>query len=155
MAAALRAESRKLLVFVSLAALSDQVGVRVVGRPRLGALAADDAEPLLGQVRAGKVVGEVGGREDQRAVVEQEPRLLKAAFEQIAKNERRDMDLIVERSGDSPEAALRAEVLVHTVGALVRLSMDQLLHHHSPEPFRDLLARRLATARTVFAQKAD
>jgi len=89
------------------------------------------------------------------AVIEQEPRLLKAAFEQLAKNERRDMDLIVERTGDSEGAALQAEVMVHTVGALVRLSMDQLLHHQSSEPFGDLIARRLDTARTVFAQKAD
>lgn len=89
------------------------------------------------------------------AVIEQEPRLLKAAFEQLAKNERRDMDLILERTGDSEGAALQAEVMVHTVGALVRLSMDQLLHHQSTEPFGDLIARRLDTARTVFAQKAD
>lgn len=89
------------------------------------------------------------------AVIEQEPRLLKAAFEQLAKNERRDMDLILERTGDSEGAALQAEVMVHAVGALVRLSMDQLLHHQSTEPFGDLIARRLDTARTVFAQKAD
>lgn len=91
------------------------------------------------------------------AIVEQEPRLLKAAFEQISRNERRDMDLIVRRSPDDPEAELRAEVMVHTIGALMRLCMDQLLHHHSTEPFGDLLARRLEIARTVFtpAQKAD
>ncbi|MCM3779652.1 TetR/AcrR family transcriptional regulator [Microbacterium hydrocarbonoxydans] len=89
------------------------------------------------------------------AVIEQEPRLLKAAFEQLAKNERRDIDLILERTGDEGGAALRAEVMVHTVGALVRLSMDQMLHHQSTEPFGDLIARRLDAARTVFAQKAD
>lgn len=91
------------------------------------------------------------------AVIEQEPRLIKAAFEQIAKNERRDMDLIVQRNGERADAELRAEVLVQTVGALVRLSMDQLLHHHSTESFSDLVSRRLEIARTVFApsQKAD
>lgn len=91
------------------------------------------------------------------AVIEQEPRLLKAAFEQIAKNERRDMALIVQRTGESADAEMRAEVMVHTVGALVRLSMDQLLHHHSTESFSDLVSRRLAVARTVYApsQKAD
>lgn len=90
------------------------------------------------------------------AVIEQEPRLIKAAFEQIAKNERRDMDLIVQRTGESAGAELRAEVTVHTVGALVRLCMDQLLHHHSTESFSDLVSRRLEIARTVFApsQKA-
>lgn len=85
------------------------------------------------------------------AVIEQEPRLLKAAFEQLAKNERRDMGLIVQRSDSGPDADLRAEVIVHTVGALVRLCMDQLLHHQSTEPFADLLARRLDIARSAYA----
>lgn len=91
------------------------------------------------------------------AVIEQEPRLLKAAFEQLAKNERRDGELIVQRSGDGDDADLRAEVMVHTVGALVRLCMDQLLHQHSTDSFSDLVTRRLEIARTVFApsQKAD
>ena len=90
-------------------------------------------------------------------VIEQEPRLLKAAFEQLAKNERRDMDLILQRTGDEADAPLRAEVMVHTVGALVRLSMDQLLHHQSTETFHDLVTRRLDIARAVYtpSQKAD
>ena len=92
------------------------------------------------------------------AVIEQEPRLLKAAFEQLAKNERRDMELVVRRSGEgAADAELHAEVMVHTVGALVRLCMDQLLHHHSTDSFSDLVRRRLEIARAVFApsQKAD
>lgn len=91
------------------------------------------------------------------AVIEQEPRLLKAAFEQIAKNERRDTELIARRMGDEEAAELRAEVMVHSVGALVRLTMDQLLHHHSTDSFSDLVSRRLEVARTVYApsQKAD
>ncbi|WP_350353029.1 helix-turn-helix domain-containing protein [Microbacterium sp. A8/3-1] len=91
------------------------------------------------------------------AVIEQEPRLLKAAFEQIAKNERRDMELIVRRMGDVADADLRAEVMVHSVGALVRLSMDQLLHHHSTDSFETLITRRLELARALYApsQKAD
>ncbi|MEX0160396.1 MULTISPECIES: TetR/AcrR family transcriptional regulator [unclassified Microbacterium] len=92
------------------------------------------------------------------AVIEQEPRLLKAAFEQLAKNERRDMELVVRRSGEgAADAELHAEVMVHTVGALVRLCMDQLLHHHSTDSFSDLVRRRLEIARAVFtpSQKAD
>ncbi|PRB16094.1 TetR/AcrR family transcriptional regulator [Microbacterium sp. MYb62] len=85
------------------------------------------------------------------AVIEQEPRLLKAAFEQLAKNERRDMGLILRRIPDAADAELRAEVIVHTVGALVRMSMDQLLHHQSPEPFSDLITRRLDLARSLYA----
>lgn len=45
---------------------------------------------------------------------------------------------------------LRAEVVVHTVGALVRMSMDQLLHHQSTEPFGDLITRRLGLARSLY-----
>ena len=68
MAAALLAEPRELLGLVALAALANELGVRIVGRPRLGALAADDPQPLLREVRARKMVGQVGGREDQGAV---------------------------------------------------------------------------------------
>jgi AcrR family transcriptional regulator len=85
------------------------------------------------------------------AVIEQEPRLLKAAFEQVERNERRDIGLIAQRSGDHPDAQLRAEVLVQSVGALVRLCMEQLLHQHSTEPFSALIARRLDIARDLFA----
>lgn len=96
------------------------------------------------------------------AVIEQEPRLLKAAFEHLAKNERRDVGLILrrtaeaDRTADAPDAQLRAEVVVHTVGALVRMSMDELLHRQSTEPFADLLTRRLDVARSLYApsQKA-
>lgn len=85
------------------------------------------------------------------AVIEQEPRLVKAAFEQLAKNERRDVGLILRRAADASDAELRAEVIVHTVGALVRMSMDQLLHHQSTEPFADLITRRLNLARSLYA----
>lgn len=85
------------------------------------------------------------------AVIEQEPRLLKAAFEQLAKNERRDIALIVRRSDNGHDDELRAEVIVHTVSALVRLCMDQLLHHQSAQPFGELLTRRLDIARSAYA----
>ncbi len=85
------------------------------------------------------------------AVIEQEPRLIKAAFEQIGRNERRDGELILQRIAGAPDAALRAEIIVHTVGALLRLSMDQILHQRSPDSFGDLLRTRAAVARSVFA----
>ena len=95
------------------------------------------------------------------AVIEQEPRLLKAAFEHLAKNERRDVGLILRRTAETDRTAddaaeLQAEVVVHTVGALVRMSMDELLHRQSTEPFTDLLTRRLDVARSLYApsQKA-
>lgn len=95
------------------------------------------------------------------AVIEQEPRLLKAAFEHLAKNERRDVGLILRRTAETDRtsddsAELQAEVVVHTVGALVRMSMDELVHRQSTEPFADLLTRRLDVARSLYApsQKA-
>ncbi|MDR6867473.1 AcrR family transcriptional regulator [Microbacterium resistens] len=89
------------------------------------------------------------------AVVEREPRLLKAAFAILAENERRDVDLILRRQGDDDR--LRAEVVVHSVGALVRMSVDQLLHHQSALTFRELVTQRLEIARSTFAptEKAD
>ncbi|WP_243225074.1 TetR/AcrR family transcriptional regulator [Microbacterium sp. CIAB417] len=92
------------------------------------------------------------------AVVEQEPRLLKAAFEHLADNERRDIELVQRRAGaDDAESGVRAEVVVHVFGALMRLCMDELLHHHSPEPFDALLLGRLEIARSTLglSQKAD
>lgn len=85
------------------------------------------------------------------AVIEQEPRLLRAAFEQQEKHERRDIALVARRIDTGPDAELRAEVLVHSVGALVRLCMEQLLHHHSTEPFVDLITRRLRLARDLYS----
>lgn len=87
-------------------------------------------------------------------VIEHEPRLLKGAFERLAENERRDVALIVRREG--PDAEVRAEVVVHTVGACIRMAVGQILEHQSPVPFGDLVAERLDIARDVFtsAQKA-
>jgi hypothetical protein len=70
MPAALCAEASELFVLVPLASLADQLGVWILGRTGLAALSADDAKPLLRQVRASEVVGEIGGREDQCAVGE-------------------------------------------------------------------------------------
>ncbi|MGF6821342.1 AcrR family transcriptional regulator [Microbacterium sp. ZKA21] len=91
------------------------------------------------------------------AIIEEEPRLLKAAFEHLAANERRDIDLIQRRIGDdSDDSRVRAEVIVHVFGALVRMCMDELLQQHSPESFEDLLSRRLEIARSLLTppQKA-
>lgn len=86
-------------------------------------------------------------------VIEHEPRLLKGAFDRLAENERRDVALIVRREGE--EHALRAEVVVHTVGACIRMAVGQILEHQSPVPFGTLVAERLDIARDLFtsAQK--
>ncbi|CAH0258195.1 hypothetical protein SRABI76_03418 [Microbacterium oxydans] len=83
------------------------------------------------------------------SVIENEPRLLRGAFDRLAETERRDVALIVRREGESE--ALRAEVVVHVTGALVRMCVDQLLHHHSTESIEDLVLRRLDVARAAFA----
>lgn len=89
------------------------------------------------------------------AVIEHEPRLLKGIFERMAENERRDVALIVRREG--AESALLAEVVVHSVGALLRMAVEQILHHHSSETFETLVTQRLAIARAAFtsSQKAQ
>ncbi|MFK0401240.1 TetR/AcrR family transcriptional regulator [Microbacterium sp. NPDC090225] len=82
-------------------------------------------------------------------VIEHEPRLLKGAFERLAENERRDVALIVRREGAHQE--LRAEVVVHTVGACIRMAVGQILEHQSPVPFGELVAERLDIARDLFS----
>ncbi|MFB7250460.1 TetR/AcrR family transcriptional regulator [Microbacterium sp. NPDC056234] len=91
------------------------------------------------------------------AIVEEEPRLLKAAFAHLAENERRDVELIQRRIGDTDGSRVHAEVIVQVFGALVRLCLDELLHRHSPDSFNDLLTRRLEIARSTLtsSQKAD
>ncbi|WP_460795835.1 TetR/AcrR family transcriptional regulator [Microbacterium sp. GXF0217] len=92
------------------------------------------------------------------AIVEEEPRLLKAAFAHLAANERRDIALIQRRMGDDgDDAHARAEVIVQVFGALIRMCMDDLVQHRSSESFERLLTHRLEIARTTLtpSQKAD
>ena len=114
-----RALSRASCSARALAALADQIGVRIIGRPRLAALAARDREPLLRQVRAREVVGEVGGREDQRAVVQRSTEMCRAAspssslawplgFEQTQRDRLLCDLLVVEGRADPPSASAAA-----------------------------------------------
>jgi hypothetical protein len=66
--AALDAQPLELSALVSLAAIADEIGVGVIGRPGLRSLSTCDRKPLLGEVRASEIVGQVRRRQDQRAV---------------------------------------------------------------------------------------
>jgi hypothetical protein len=57
---------------MTIAAVTNQVSVRIVGRSWPAALAAGDPESLLRQMRAREVIREVRRGEDQRAVSERE-----------------------------------------------------------------------------------
>lgn len=72
MAAALFAQPLELRGLVIVAAPADELGVRVLVLGRPAVLAASDRQPLLGEVGAGQVIGEVRGGEDQLAVSEGE-----------------------------------------------------------------------------------
>src|SRR4051812_21542026 len=74
MSSAFRAEPRELLTFMTVAAVANQVSVRIVRWSWPGALAAGDPESLLRQMRAREVIREVRRGEDQRAVREREHR---------------------------------------------------------------------------------
>ncbi|UQN15599.1 TetR/AcrR family transcriptional regulator [Gulosibacter sp. ACHW.36C] len=104
-----------------------------------------------------EIVNPVEDTEAMFAAIEDEPRLIKAAFRELHKNELRDVELITRRLGDSPETQLRAEVIVHGIGALIRLALDQLIHHHSTDSPRELLLQRVRIARAEFttSQKAS
>lgn len=84
------------------------------------------------------------------AIFDREPRLVKGMFDRMAENERRDVRLIAAREGFDDDD-LRAEVIVHTVGALFRLAADQILNRHSLDPIRTHVNRRLSIARNVLA----
>lgn len=68
MAAAVCAQPLKLLTLVSFPTLSDELCVRVSGRPRSATLSSRDRQSLLGQMRTGQVVCQVRRGEDQRVV---------------------------------------------------------------------------------------
>jgi hypothetical protein len=72
MTAALQAESVELLALVSLSSRSDELGVWIVDRPGLAALATYDREPLLSQMLTAQERRQVGRREDNGAVGERE-----------------------------------------------------------------------------------
>src|SRR4051812_12613857 len=61
---------------MSLAAVTDEIGMRVIDGPRPGPLAARDSPPLLRKVRTCEMARQVGGREDQSAIVETQHQLL-------------------------------------------------------------------------------
>jgi AcrR family transcriptional regulator len=104
-----------------------------------------------------EIVNPVEDTEAMFAAIEDEPRLIKAAFDQLHRDELRDIELVSRRLGDTPNAQIRAEVIVHGIGALIRLTLDQLIHHHSTESPRDLLTQRVRIARAAFtpSQKAS
>lgn len=104
-----------------------------------------------------EIANPVEDTETMFAAIEDEPRLIKAAFNELHKNELRDVELITRRLGDVRDAQLRAEVIVHGIGALIRLTLHQLIRHHSTESPRELLLQRVRIARAEFSpsQKAS
>jgi AcrR family transcriptional regulator len=81
-------------------------------------------------------------------MLEHEPRLIKSVFAQLEIAAKQDARLIERRSG-WPEGDLRASVIVHCVGTLVRMCAEAVFAH-SPDTFRELMTHRLALARTAF-----
>ena len=83
------------------------------------------------------------------AVIDHEPRLVHGLFELISRHERRDIDLVAARAAQKDR--LHAEVLVQTVGALMRSCVEHLMHRDPAADFSTLLRERLSTARSLFA----
>src|SRR4051794_21815922 len=68
--ATFNAQASELFGLVAEPAVADELGIRIICRSRLRALAAGDRQALLRQVRAGEVVRQVGRGKDDGAVVE-------------------------------------------------------------------------------------
>jgi hypothetical protein len=83
MAAELAAQPVQLLGLELLAALGHELGVRVVDRPRLGALARGDGAPLLEEVVARQEARDVAGGEDDGVVGEAEHALRPESSERL------------------------------------------------------------------------
>lgn len=83
------------------------------------------------------------------AVVEREPRLLARMLELMRAQEQGDSALVEQREHLQP-GDLRAVTAVQLIGALSRSSVEEFLTRPESEPFRAVLARRLAAARSVF-----
>jgi AcrR family transcriptional regulator len=84
------------------------------------------------------------------AAVDREPRLLAHVLQLSSEGEREDIELIERREG-LRHGDIRAETLVHTVGAILRGSTSELFAHDNPDTFPDIFRRRLTAARDLFA----
>ncbi|MFF1573119.1 TetR/AcrR family transcriptional regulator [Leifsonia sp. NPDC058292] len=83
------------------------------------------------------------------AAIDREPRLLAHMLQLSSEGEREDIELIERREG-LQHGDLRAETLVHTVGAILRGSTAEFFDHDNTDAFSDILLRRLAAARDLF-----
>ncbi len=84
------------------------------------------------------------------AAIDHEPRLLARMLERSRSQEAGDIAL-VERREDLRAGDLRAATAVQLIGAVFRASVEEFLGHRNSDPFHDVLARRLAAARSVFS----
>jgi AcrR family transcriptional regulator len=84
------------------------------------------------------------------AAVDREPRLLAHMLQLSTEGEREDIELIERREG-LEHGDVRAEILVQTVGALLRGSTNAFFDHDNTESFTDIFRRRLTAARDLFA----
>ena len=84
------------------------------------------------------------------ASIEHAPRLLGRALQMTRDQERDDIALVERREG-LPAGDLRASIVVHLLGSILRGAVEETLSGSGEESLRTVFARRLAAARAAFA----
>ncbi|MGW5642459.1 TetR/AcrR family transcriptional regulator [Saccharopolyspora sp. NPDC003752] len=91
---------------------------------------------------------------DVLAVFEREPRLLTRFVEKMQLDEQSDVELVEQREGLAP-GDLRAAAAVQVIRALVAAAVREFLTLSNSDSFAEILARRLAAVRELFAPNLE
>ncbi|MEV0704687.1 helix-turn-helix domain-containing protein [Saccharopolyspora sp. NPDC050389] len=91
---------------------------------------------------------------DVLAVFEREPRLLTRFVEKMQRDEQSDVELVEHREGLA-SGDLRAAAAVQIIRALISAAVREFLTLANTDTFAEIVARRLAAARDLFASNPD
>ncbi|MEU5846203.1 TetR/AcrR family transcriptional regulator [Saccharopolyspora shandongensis] len=91
---------------------------------------------------------------DVLAAFEREPRLLTRFVEKMQLDEQSDVELVEQREGLAP-GDLRAAAAVQVIRALISAGVREFLTLTNSDSFAEILARRLAAARELFAPNLE
>ncbi|PKW18129.1 TetR family transcriptional regulator [Saccharopolyspora spinosa] len=91
---------------------------------------------------------------DVLTAFEREPRLFTRIIEKLLRDEQSDVELVEQREGLTA-GDLRAAAAVQLIRALTRATAREFLTRTNTDTFAEILARRLAAARDLFAPNPD
>ncbi|TDD50116.1 MULTISPECIES: TetR/AcrR family transcriptional regulator [Saccharopolyspora] len=134
-------------------ALTDQFLARGSASPGLSPTLLDElAELAVQRWERADITAE--SIRDVLAVFEREPRLLTRFVEKMQRDEQSDVELVEQREGLAP-GDLRAAAAVQVIRALISAAVREFLTLSNSDSFAEILARRLAAARELFAPNLE